>query len=363
MTAEPAAASSSSPRAAVDASAEAGTKRFSIGKFLVRGALALVGLGLLYWCFLKAFGPGNREQLQKLKHAAPGQIAALIGLSLCSLVLNGGTFAACLRPLKRLPHLDVIATNAIASFLNYLPFKIGLVVRLAIHTRRDHIPVFTIGAWFAAVGVLLISSIGCLLLARIVVHEMGLVWVLVALGFLAVSGTIIVLCSRYFAGDEGLVHIREIGDGMARRLHVPLLSKIAASKPVAQLHGAGDILARPGIVAANMLMRSADIGLVGARVVIAGAILGKTVPYGEAFIVACTGFVVGIISLFGQVGPREAAMVYVAQKFDLPQPDVYAVVALMITATEAIAYACGGVLGAGWLWVSTVRGAKGEVAK
>jgi hypothetical protein len=325
-------------------------------RIAIQAALFLVGLGLLYWCYRIAFGPENREQLEKLRQATPGQIGALVGLSIGSLLVNGGTFAASLRPL---PHTDVLSTNAIACFLNYLPFKIGLLTRLAIHTRRDRIPIFIIGAWFAAVAVLLLTTLGCLMLATVIMPP-GLVWGVIALGALVCSGAIIVFSARYFAGDEGLVHIRAIGDSIARGLHLPLISKIAASKPIAQLHSAGDVLARPDVVAANMVLRFLDITFMTARVVVAGTILGKTIAPGEAFIVASTGFLIGIVSPGGQVGPREGAIVIAARYFKLAQPDAFAVVALLIAATEAIAFGAAAIAGALWLWLT--KASRGSTA-
>src|SRR5690606_21428503 len=110
----------------------------------------LVGLALLGWCVSIALSPENREQLDRLADAGWRPIALLVVLSGLSLALNGAIFWLVLLPARRLRAADVIATNALATFLAYLPFKISLIVRALIHQRRDRVPLVLLGAWMSA---------------------------------------------------------------------------------------------------------------------------------------------------------------------------------------------------------------------
>ena len=63
-------------------------------------------------------------------------------------------------PVQRLRTLDVVAVNAIATLLNYLPFKLSVISRIVIHNRRDGVPLGKIVGWLAAVGVGGVISFG-----------------------------------------------------------------------------------------------------------------------------------------------------------------------------------------------------------
>jgi hypothetical protein len=101
--------------------------------------LALVLLG---WCIRAALSEENREQLERLGNASAGQVLLLLGLSAATLLLNGLLFWVTLRPVQRVPVVDHLATNALATFLALLPFKLGTLVRVAINTQ----PVLCIAA-------------------------------------------------------------------------------------------------------------------------------------------------------------------------------------------------------------------------
>ncbi|HRQ74272.1 MAG TPA: hypothetical protein PLU35_14715, partial [Phycisphaerales bacterium] len=127
-------------------------------RLAVQGLGFVAGLVLLGWCVRAALSPENREQLSKLGDAPAWAVAALLGLSVASVALNGLAFWCALLPARRLHASDVIATNALATFLNYLPFKLSAISRVVIHNRRDRVPLLTIGGWFGAVlGVMVVS--------------------------------------------------------------------------------------------------------------------------------------------------------------------------------------------------------------
>ncbi|VAX41234.1 hypothetical protein MNBD_PLANCTO03-956, partial [hydrothermal vent metagenome] len=127
-------------------------------RLLFQGAGFVIGLALLGWCVRVALSPENREQLAKLSEASLGQVAALLGLSATTLLLNGVFFWITLRPVKRVPLVDHVAINALCTFLAFLPFKIGALTRVAINNRRDGVPILTIGAWYGCMFAVMLAA-------------------------------------------------------------------------------------------------------------------------------------------------------------------------------------------------------------
>ena len=119
-----------------------------------------VGMALLVWAVRLALNEDNRGQFQRLAEAPPLHVIGLIGLSIATIVLNGMIFHRTLVPVRRLRTLDVVAVNAIATLLNYLPFKLSIISRVLIHNRRDGLPLGQIAGWLAAVGVGGVISFG-----------------------------------------------------------------------------------------------------------------------------------------------------------------------------------------------------------
>ncbi len=298
----------------------------------------LAGLALLFWCASIAFSEENRENLQKLREATPTQIALLLALSLASQFLNGIIFLVTLRPVRRLALRDTVAVNAIAAFLAYLPFKLSILVRIAIHNRRQGVPLFMIGSWFAAVAFTLLATLGGLAATSLLSPSKDISsprWFVPALLALLTIWAVTVGLSRLFAGEMGLARIR----GFCSR--PAFLARLLASDRFAHLHAGTSMLSHPRLVALNMTLRVLDIALQAARVPVAAAVLGLTLPYSDAFLIASTAFLVGIISPAGPVGTREAAVVGVCKLLHLPNADAFAIVALLVSATEALAYLVG----------------------
>lgn len=305
----------------------------------------VVALALLAFVVHRAFGGENRAQLDKLRDAPWTHVALLILLSLITLAVNGLIFQVTLRPVRRLPALDVLSVNALSAFLGYLPLKLGLLFRVAVHSRRDRLPLLTIGAWFAAVAGIMLGVVAVLLGASLAAKEMNARWFAIALPGLALGGLLVIAMSRLFAGDVGRDRLTAFAD----RLRLPLLPKLLRSEHYRQLHAATDILANPRAVYASIGLRVADFALQAARVPIAAALLDQHLPYTQAFMVAATSFIVGIVWPSGPVGSREASVVAVCALLGLPNRDAFAAATLLLTATEAVAYAIGALAGLIWL--------------
>lgn len=306
----------------------------------------LFGLALLGWCVSLAFKPENRQQLDHLREASPLQLLGLLGLSFATLAVNGLIFWVTLRPTRRLPVLDVLSTNAIATFLGYLPFKLGLVVRIAIHNRRDRLPLLTIGAWFAAIAITLSIAIWPSALAGLWRKKLDGPWLITTAAAVITLTAAAILMSRLFAGPAGLERLH-------RLLHrVPIAGPALRTRAFTQLHSGFDMLGHTGSTTAAVGLRLFDLVIISARFALASAVIGSPIPWESAFLVAATYFIIGLLSPFGVLGTREAGATGVAALL-MPGGDsaghTFAVVALLVSAAEAIAYVAAAGLALAWL--------------
>lgn len=306
----------------------------------------LAGVGLLGWCVSVAFKPENREQLERLREASPVQLLGLLGLSIATLIINGFIFWVTIRPARRLKAPDVLATNAVSTFLGYLPFKLGLVVRVAIHNRRDKVPLLTVGAWFAAVAVTLFATLIPAAIAGLWRKKLDGPWLIATLAGLALAYAAVVIGARLFAGERGLARLQS---SLGR---LPLAGKLLRTNAFRQLHGGFDMLANAKFTAAAMGLRLADLVVMSSRFSLASVVLGSPIPWEQSFLVASTYFFIGLLSPFGVLGTREAGTTGVVALL-LPGGEeaarAFTVVALLVSATEAIAFLAAAGVGLAWL--------------
>jgi len=307
----------------------------------VRVLSFVLAFALLAYAASIAFNDDNKENLAKLKNASPTTIGALLGLSLLSLTINGIIFNITIRPVQRLSIPGNLATNALAAFLAYIPLKLSVFLRIGIHTRRDQVPLARVGGWFAAVALLLLSTIGAMSAVCFYHRTIDAMWFALIAGALAIVATTIILLARTFAGERGLHRLQSLVPDSPSSLPKRLLR----SERFRQLHSALDMLASPRHVVPHMLLRVADIAVQAARVPIAASIIDLSLPYGDAFLIATTSFIVGIISPSGPVGAREATVINACTLLQIPEAKAFAVVTLVVTSAEVVAYAIGAIAG------------------
>ncbi len=326
----------------------------STGRLLLQAAGFVGGLMLFGWCIKTALSPENREQLAKLSQATPGQIAALLGLSAATLLLNGLMFWIALRPVQRVPIADHLATNALCTFLAFLPFKINVMMRATINNRRDKVPLLTIGAWFGVLLVTMLAVFGPILGASLLLGRVDWQWWAQGLGGAAVALGILILIARPFAGQQGLDRLHRLID----RLPVPLVGQLVRTTRFAQLHTAADMLANPGAVYVSGFFRTCDLLVMSLRFVVAGAIVGVGFGFEEAVLAAAAYYFIGMASPFGMLGTREAGTVYLAGALGLAASTGQSaeqvarslmVLTLFITGTESIVLLVGAAFGVIWL--------------
>ena len=342
------------------------------GKRLVRVAIQsvgfLAGLAMLGWCANMALKEENRTQLERLLDASPASIAALVGLCAATLIFNGLIFWAQIRPVRRLRASDVIATNAIATLMNYLPFKMSLVSRVVIHNRRDGVPVLTIGAWLGAVAVTFFGTGGVVCGAAMLRGGVTITWWALVLAGLIAWVVVQWAGARLFAGERGLARVRQIAD----RFGPAILGKLMRSGAFVNLHAGLDMLAHPGATGTAVAIRLADMLGQAARLVVAASVLGETLGWASAIVLAAGHFFIGVVSPFGMLGTREAGTAGLAGLLTLAAgasaaeaeaaAASFAVALLMVTAVEAVVTLGAGGLAVAWLRPDRLlkRGVTGE---
>jgi len=318
------------------------TQRWSPLKVAVQVAGFAVGLALFGWCVALALRPQNRESLERLMQAPVWVFASLLVCAILSLLLNGSLFWVLMRPVRCISWVGVFAVNAVATSLNYLPFKLSVVSRFVIHNRRDGLPLTLILAWLGAAGVVILGAIFPPIVATIWRARLDIPWVAVTgVGLAAACAMVIVLarvCQRAAAKS--------------------LVGRFLALKPIKPLTPGLEMLADPKAVTAAFALRTLDIACVAARFWLAAHACGTPITPGTALIAACTYFLIGVVTPAGALGAREGGTTLLAGTV-LQLPDVanesFAVVALVASASEMVVNLASAALSAAWLRFAPTR--------
>ena len=305
----------------------------------------LVGLAVLAWCAKMAFSEENREGLAKLGEASAGAVTALLLLSALGLIINGLLFWLVIRPVRGIQLSGMIATNALATFLSYLPFKVSVMVRVAVHRQRDRVPIALIGPWFAAVGVVFGATVAPILLLAAWRPKVDAVWFLMLAGLLILAAGVLSSMARAIGGQRGLRLVQRLADrqpiGLVRRL-VRSDMFVLFDEGLAMLASFRQSLAAIGL-------RLADTVSMAARFYIASRIVGTPLPAGESLVGSVVYLTIGIFSPIGALGAREggtAGLMSWLGAFDL---ETLALIAIVVTGAELIVVTFGAAAGIAWL--------------
>ncbi|HYE63759.1 MAG TPA: lysylphosphatidylglycerol synthase domain-containing protein [Phycisphaerales bacterium] len=328
-------------------------------RLLVQVLLFCIGLALLAWCIRTALKPENAEHIERLRNAPADLLVSIIALSLTTLFLNAVTFWTAIYPVKRVPFWDIQATNAGAALSNYAPAKLGALLRFIVHNRRNHVPIFTIGAWIGAVSVTMMCALIPVVAAGMWRKAFDAWFLLALFGGLAFTYTTTLLLARAFAGERGLVRLRAI----SARFRSKLLTRFMHSRAFQNLHAGMTMLAHPWAFGAGVLLRVADLLVQALRFMVAARLLGLELGFEGALIVSGAYFLVSVFSPAGSLGIREWITSQLAL-FGITQ-DTMTVMALTVTLSEMAVYVvCGS---AGLLYLRPdrflVRGDAGAQAK
>lgn len=298
-------------------------RKWTLWKVMVQVVGFAVGLGLFAWCVSLALRPQNRESIERLMSAPVWVFAALLACAALSLVCNGTMFWLLMRPVRRVGWLSVASVNAVATSLNYLPFKLSVLSRFVIHNRRDGLPVTLILAWLGAAGVVILGAIAPPIAATMVRTKVDGWWWVMAVAGVAIGAASVVLVARWVKGCRA----------------ESALGRLREWRPVKAMSPGLVMLSDGWGVWGSFGVRSVDIALVAARFWLAAQACGTPISLGTALLAASTYFLIGMVTPSGALGAREGGATLLAGSI-LHLPDVanesFAVVALVASASEMI---------------------------
>jgi hypothetical protein len=289
----------------------------SPGKLVTQLAIFAVGVALFAWIIVGAVKEGRWD---RLAHSNPLLVAALLGCTAVSAVLNGFSFWVTIRPVRRIPAWDMQRINLVANLLNYAPVRLGAIARVYYHVRVDRLTILQIGAWFSLIGYVLVLGIGACLLATLVRFQVDWIWGLLVVGQMLAG----ILAIRVFAG---LPIVARHGRGFDRMV-----------SDRSTLWGAA------GLRIADMVMYITRMG-------VAAALLDIRLSLPQIVVLAVVALSVSLVPV-ARVGFREAAVAMVAGGLSLSSPDIDAnlkQLALVESAGEALVYIPMGILLLPWL--------------
>ena len=275
-----------------------------------------VGLALLAWIIYKAIGEGDWN---RIAGANPWLVAALLGCTLISTLLNGATFWITIQSVKGIRFWDMQRLNVVANMLNYAPVRLGSIARVLYHLRVDGLNLLQVGAWFSLVGYVLVLGVAACLLATIARPDVDWGWWLLVIGQLLLGG----LAVRFFSG---LPFIVRHGRGIDRMV--------------------GDRRSLWGAI----LFRIADLGAFTGRMAVAAAILGIGLSAAQVVVLALVALAAGLIP-FGRVGFREFCVAAMGHQLSMFADDLDAnmnQLALVESAGEALVFIPVGALLMHW---------------
>lgn len=321
--------------------APAGRSRLAVALNLLGFAL---GLALLWWCGVRALSPENSEQLRKLAAAPWWQAGSLVALSLLSAVFNSLAFHAAVSPVRRLPVLDVVAINFIASLGNYMPFKLGLIFRILTHNRRNGVPLLTIGAWMGAMAVIMLCVLGPVLFAGVWRGRVDAAWWLASVGGITLLCGAVIGTATFAGTGRGWTLITWVWKA------VPMPRRLRDSAMLDRIHEGTRMLGSPAGVLRVVMWRLADLVVQSARFMVAAAIVGRAIRWDESLLAGSTYYLIGSVSPAGQLGLREAGTAGLIGKVLAGVDfDAFSLIVLMVTAAELIAFLLGGAVSLAYL--------------
>lgn len=304
-----------------------------------------VGLGLLAACaYLAMRNPEHRAQLARLADAPWPNLLGLLALSAATVSVAGLTFAAVLRPVRRISRLDCVAVNSVCSTLSYLPFKMSLVFRVLYHHRRDGLPIMVIGGWIAATALVIMAALGPVVLASLWRGQVDGPWWAAATGGILLAGSALLVVARFLASERGWATLERL----AAATRLGLVRRAVASRWFSNLHQGVHMLASPRAVSEALALRALDLAIHSARFYLAAVTIGVDLSPGQAVLAGAVYFFLQGAAPTGVAGVREAGTV---GALGLLQSENLLVVVLAVSAAEGAVNLLMGAAGAAWLRV------------
>jgi len=265
------------------------------------------GLGIwLFWTVLQ--GAMQAGDFSAFREADPMLLGLMFLLSLVSSVCNAALFTSVSRPLGHHPPLSLrrmVPLNFSCGALNYAPFRLGALARIAWHVRVDGMNAARVSALMAMAG-------GWYLLVGLAAF--GALWLRPSADW----GTLVLGLLLLPAGwSLGRMVIAKLPGGLFREAR-PMLNN-----PRASLECAG--------------LRLLDVLCFTARLLVGAKILGIELGFGEGVLLAVVATFASLVP-FGRLGFREAGVAGAAGAIGGIDPGLRDQLSLLDSAAEAAAY-------------------------
>src|SRR5690606_10292395 len=201
-------------------------------------------------------------------------VGGLFALSALSLLLNGSIFWVTIALVRRVRLSSVLATNALATFLAYLPMTLSVAPRVLLHNKRDGVPVLQVGGWFAAVGATMAATLLPLGAVSYLFRAVNAPWAATLVAALAVSITVTYFGARILRTDAALAR----GRRFLLALRLGFFERLTHTEHFEHFRSGLSMLAHPGALLAASGLRLADVAAQAARFLLAAAAVGAVLP-------------------------------------------------------------------------------------
>jgi uncharacterized membrane protein YbhN (UPF0104 family) len=229
-----------------------------------------IGIALLAWVI---HGANQKGDWSRLRDADPWLLAALLGCTAVSSIINGCAFWITIQPLRNVGWHNMQWLNLVANMLNYAPIRLGAIARVMYNVRVDRLNLLQIGAWWAMITYVLFLGVGAWLLATLVRGRIDFIWALMIIAIMSLGG----LTFWYFSDH-------------------PLLVKYG--------RGSHQLFENKKALIALIVLRILDLGAFCGRMAAALAILDLHVSPTQVVMLALVAFATDLIPV-GKLGFRE----------------------------------------------------------
>lgn len=269
----------------------------------------VLGFGLGVWLFWTVLqGAIKAGDFSAFREADPMLLGLMFLLSLFSSVCNAALFTSVSRPLSHHPPLSLrrmVPLNFSCGALNYAPFRLGALARVAWHVRVDGMNGSRVSALMAMAG-------GWYLLVGL--GAFGALWLRPSADWGTLGLGLLLLPAGWALGR---MVIAKLPGGLFREAR-PMLNN-----PRASLECAG--------------LRLLDVLCFTARLLVGAKILGIELGFGEGVLLAVVATFASLVP-FGRLGFREAGVAGAAGAIGGIDPGLRDQLSLLDSAAEAAAY-------------------------
>jgi hypothetical protein len=246
-----------------------------------------VGIALVAWVVKGAIDAANDpsragilESVRAAWESRPWLVAGIALTTALSLAIDGALFWLILLPVRRLGFMEIQWLTFVTATSNFFPVRLGIPVRYAYAMLANRMGFLEATAWFVALTLVILVSLGAVVAATAAVPVPGVAWALLVLVALAAGGWI--------------------------------LQRAAGLGPVrARMGDWTPMLTTPRTYWAGALLRVAEVLLWVVRMWCAAEILGLGLSFATVTVLGVASIAV-MLNPVGRIGFREATTVVVA---------------------------------------------------